>query len=184
MDCLVLDSERRLNNCAFIMIKKKWSRKKTLFCVEARGIRNPRKSARKKLTCFHWVHQSAHRESVNVKSAQQPGSIDRPKADLYKNLSSFCWGDPLYYLYYLVAHISSLSLVWGDYPLHSFSRAMRVARVRSFRAPNAYHYYESAASDVGDFRSHTDKNMFYPTQFISRSHPHPTLPFLWDRTDS
>lgn len=56
-------------------------------------------------------------------------------------------------------------------PIHSFSRAMRGVRVGSFRAPNAYHYYESAASDVGDFRSHTDKNMFYPTQFISRSHP-------------
>jgi hypothetical protein len=48
IDCLVLDLERRLTHCAFILWQSGWE--KTLFCVEARGIRNPRKSARKKLT--------------------------------------------------------------------------------------------------------------------------------------
>lgn len=60
----------------------------------------------------------------------------------------FGWVD---LLYYLVAHLSSLSLVWGHYPQLKVSpgpaRAMRGVIVGSFLAPNAYHYYEAAASD-------------------------------------
>ena len=60
--------------------------------------------------------------------------------------NKFGWVD---LLYYLVAH---LSLVWGHYPQLKVSpglaRAMRGVRVGSFLAPNAYHYYEAAASDA------------------------------------